>query len=240
MIKNFFSKSWSIIVGFISALKRNKIMEKVLKVKNNQIEIENNVWIDLENDTIYNKFPNIKKLKIIRVIEYPIKIPDIDFKLFSKLSEIEELEIDDRDPKNYSLASVDLSLIWFNRITSDREKTWVYLNFLEILKLKKLRKLLIDTDYVSTNDLMAIFEARAGAQEKFIFEYNLNHPASDAEQPPMIYEEEFDQDSYDKYNELESENVESHLEIGTIDCALVEVVVDRMREEEELKKTKTK
>ena len=53
-------------------------MEKVFKVKNNQIEIKNDVWIDLENDTIYNKFPKIKKLKIIRVIEYPIKIPDID------------------------------------------------------------------------------------------------------------------------------------------------------------------
>tara|TARA_B100001123_G_scaffold13517_1_gene15543 strand:- start:405 stop:1049 length:645 start_codon:yes stop_codon:yes gene_type:complete len=213
-------------------------MEKVFKVKNNQIEIKNDVWIDLENDTIYNKFPSIKRLKIIRIIEYPIKIPDIDFKLFSKLSEIEELEISDRDPKNFSVESADVSLIWFNRITSDREKTWVYLNFLEILKLKKLKKLLINTDYVSTKDLMAIFEERAGAQEKFIFEYNLNHPASDAEQPPMIYEEEFDQDSYDKYNELENENVESNLEIGTIDCALVEVVVDRMREEEELKQNR--
>ena len=213
-------------------------MEKVFKVKNNQIEIKNDVWIDLENDTIYNKFPSIKRLKIIRIIEYPIKIPDIDFKLFSKLSEIEELEISDRDPKNFSVESADVSLIWFNRITSDREKTWVYLNFLEILKLKKLKKLLINTDYVSTKDLMAIFEERAGAQEKFIFEYNLNHPASDAEQPPMIYEEEFDQDSYDKYNELENENVESNLEIGTFDCALVEVVVDRMREEEELKQNR--
>ena len=132
------------------------------------------------------------------------------------MSEIEELEI-----------VLDKGNLWSNRIPSDYEETRIYLNFLEILKLKKLKKLLINTDYVSTKDLMAIFEERAGAQEKFIFEYNLNHPASDAEQPPMIYEEEFDQDSYDKYNELESENVESNLDIGTIDCALVEVVVDR-------------
>ena len=196
-------------------------MEKVFKVKNNQIEIKNDVWIVLENDAIYKRFPNIKKLKIVREFKSPEKVPDIDFKLFSKLSEIEELEI-----------VLDKGNLWSNRIPSDYEETRIYLNFLEILKLKKLKKLLINTDYVSTKDLMAIFEERAGAQEKFIFEYNLNHPASDAEQPPMIYEEEFDQDSYDKYNELESENVESNLDIGTIDCALVEVVVDRMREDE--------
>jgi len=202
-------------------------MEKVFKVKNNQIEIKNDVWIVLENDAIYKRFPNIKKLKIVREFKSPEKVPDIDFKLFSKLSEIEELEI-----------VLDKGNLWSNRIPSDYEETRIYLNFLEILKLKKLKKLLINTDYVSTKDLMAIFEERAGAQEKFIFEYNLNHPASDAEQPPMIYEEEFDQDSYDKYNELESENVESNLDIGTIDCALVEVVVDRMREEEELKQNR--
>ena len=201
-------------------------MEKVFKVKNNQIEIKNDVWIVLENDAIYKRFPNIKKLKIVREFKSPEKVPDIDFKLFSKLSEIEELEI-----------VLDKGNLWSNRIPSDYEETRIYLNFLEILKLKKLKKLLINTDYVSTKDLMAIFEERAGAQEKFIFEYNLNHPASDAEQPPMIYEEEFDQDSYDKYNELESENVESNFQIAnneneTSEISLVEVAVFRMREDE--------
>ena len=71
---------------------------------------------------------------------------------------------------------------------------------------------------------------------EFIYQYNLNHPESDAEYPPMIYEDEFDQNSWDEYNELASENVESNLEImlnekDRSECTLVEVVIFRMREE---------
>ena len=37
-------------------------MKKVFKVKDNQIEIKKNVWVDLDKNTIFKKFPKIKKL----------------------------------------------------------------------------------------------------------------------------------------------------------------------------------
>ena len=48
-------------------------MEKVFKVKNNQIEIKNDVWIVLENDAIYKRFPNIKKLLCGETIIYDLQ-----------------------------------------------------------------------------------------------------------------------------------------------------------------------
>ena len=51
---------------------------------------------------------------------------------------------------------------------------------------------------------MKIFNKKAGVQEKFIFNYNLTHPSYEAEYPPMIYEEEFENKSWKKY--LNSKN----------------------------------
>ena len=82
-------------------------------------------------------------------------------KIFSKLKNLEELGIID-DNENYKL----------DFLNSKSKSTKVYLNFLEILKLKKLKKLYIYTPYVSTKDLMKIFNKKAGVQEKFIFNYN--------------------------------------------------------------------
>ena len=209
-------------------------MKKVFKVRDDQIEIEN-VWIKLEENTIIERFPKITKIIFNRESQTDtpgspddiLTIHNIDFKVFSKLKDLEELGI----IEDFHSGGVFPDLEW-----SNNESTKVYLNFLEILKLKNLKKLYINTDFVSTKDLMKLFELRAGAQEKFIYQYNLNHPESDAEYPPMIYEDEFDQNSWDEYNELASENVESNLEImlnekDRSECTLVEVVIFRMREE---------
>ena len=209
-------------------------MKKIFKVRDNQIEIEN-VWIKLEENTIIERFPKITKIILNRESQTDTPgSPDdlqtihfIDFKVFSKLKDLEELGI----IEDSHSGGVFPDLEW-----SNNESTKVYLNFLEILKLKNLKKLYIYKDFVSTKDLMKLFEARAGVQEKFIYQYNLNHQESDAENPPMIYEEEFDQNSWDEYNELASENVESNLEImlnekDRSECTLVEVVIFRMREE---------
>ena len=56
----------------------------------------------------------------------------------------------------------------------------------------------------------------------------------------MIYEEEFDNESWKKYNDLQSKNVESNFEIATYEnkksgISLVEVAVLRMREDEDNK-----
>ena len=152
-----------------------------------------------------------------------IVVPNIDFKMFSKLKNLEELGI------------IDDNEVLLN---SKSQSTKVYLNFLEILKLKKLKKLYIYTPYVSTKDLMKIFNKKAGVQEKFIFNYNLTHPSYEAEYPPMIYEEEFDNESWKKYNDLQSKNVDSNFEIATYEnkksgISLVEVAVLRMREDED-------
>jgi hypothetical protein len=209
-------------------------MKKVFKVRDDQIEIEN-VWIKLEENTIIERFPKITKIIFNRESQTDtpgspddiLTIHNIDFKVFSKLKDLEELGI----IEDFHSGGVFPDLEW-----SNNESTKVYLNFLEILKLKNLKKLYINTDFVSTKDLLKLFELRAGAQEKFIYQYNLNHPESDAEYPPMIYEDEFDQNSWDEYNELASENVESNLEImlnekDRSECTLVEVVIFRMREE---------
>ena len=209
-------------------------MKKVFKVRDDQIEIEN-VWIKLEENTIIERFPKITKIIFNRESQTDtpgspddiLTIHNIDFKVFSKLKDLEELGI----IEDFHSGGVFPDLEW-----SNNESTKVYLNFLEILKLKNLKKLYIYKDFVSTKDLMKLFELRAGAQEKFIYQYNLNHPESDAEYPPMIYEDEFDQNSWDEYNELASENVESNLEImlnekDRSECTLVEVVIFRMREE---------
>ena len=210
------------------------LMKKAFKVIDNQIEIKKNVWVNLEENTILERFPKITKIILNREsgVSDDTDVHDIDFKIFSKLKDLEELGIIDKGSNS--------NLNWLNN-----KSTKVYLNFLEILKLKNLKKLYIDTDYVSTKDLMKLFEARAGVQEKFIYKYNLNHPASDAEYPPMIYEEEFDQDSWEKYNELESENVESNFQIAnneneTSEISLVEVAVFRMREDEDNKEREEK
>ena len=205
-------------------------MNKTFKVKNNKIEIKKNVWVDLDKNTIFKKFPKIKKLilkrECLNKITKMIVVPNIDFKIFSKLKNLEELGIID-DNENYKL----------DFLNSKSKSTKVYLNFLEILKLKKLKKLYIYRPYVSTKDLMKIFNKKAGLQEKFIFNYNLNHSSSDAEFPPMIYEEEFDEKSWKKYNDLRSKNVESNFEIALYEkqkseISLLEVAVFRMREEE--------
>ena len=202
-------------------------MKKTLKVRNNKIEIKKNVWVDLDNNTIFKRFPKIKKLilkrECLNKITQMIVVPNIDFKMFSKLKNLEELGI------------IDDNEVLLN---SKPQSTKVYLNFLEILKLKKLKKLYIYTPYVSTKDLMKIFNKKAGVQEKFIFNYNLTHPSYEAEHPPMIYEEEFDKESWKKYNNLQSKNVESNFEIATYEnkksgISLVEVAVLRMREDED-------
>ena len=202
-------------------------MNKTFKVKNNKIEIKKNVWVDLDKNTIFKKFPKIKKpilkRECLNKITEMIVVPNIDFKIFSKLKNLEELGI------------IDDELV----IIDDNSKsTKIYLNFLEILKLKKLKKLYIYTPYVSTKDLMKIFNKKAGVQEKFIFNYNLNHSSAEAEFPPMIYEEEFDEKSWKKYNDLRSKNVESNFEIALYEkqkseISLLEVAVFRMREDQE-------
>ena len=105
-------------------------MKKTLKVRNNKIEIKKNVWVDLDNNTIFKRFPKIKKLilkrECLNKITQMIVVPNIDFKMFSKLKNLEELGI------------IDDNEVLLN---SKPQSTKVYLNFLEILKLKKLKKL---------------------------------------------------------------------------------------------------
>lgn len=186
-----------------------------------------NKWQQFNKNFFYQNFPNVKKIILKRICLNKktdiIDVNTIDIKMFSKLKNLETLGIID-DYQNDRLS-------WQN--TGD-VTTHIYLNFLEVLKLKKLKKLVINIDYVCTKDLMEIFEVRAGAQEKFIYKYNLNHPDTNAEFAPMIYEEEFDEDSYQKYLSLRENNKESNLEISlfendTDEISLVEVVVGRFR-----------
>ena len=100
-------------------------MKKVFKVKDNQIEIKKNVWVDLDKNIIFKKFPKIKKLilkrECLNKITKMIVVPNIDFKIFSKLKNLEELGIID-DNENYKL----------DFLNSKSKSTKVYLNFLEI------------------------------------------------------------------------------------------------------------
>ena len=60
-------------------------MKKTLKVRNNKIEIKKNVWVDLDNNTIFKRFPKIKKLilkrECLNKITQMIVVPNIDFKM---------------------------------------------------------------------------------------------------------------------------------------------------------------
>ena len=203
-------------------------MNKVFKInKNNKIFFEKK-WQQFDKDFFYEKFPNIKKLILKRTCLNKkteiIDVHTIDFKMFSKLKNLETLGIiDDYENENLS---------WLN--TGDKF-THIYLNFLEVLKLKKLRKLHIYPPYVSTKDLMKLFNEKAGLQEKYIYKYNLENPQTT--EYPMIYEDEFDEDSYQEYLSLSKDNIESKFEISvhekdTYEITLIETVVGRFRENE--------
>lgn len=185
-----------------------------------------NRWQQFNKDFFYKNFPNIKKLIVKRTCYNKktgnIDFHTIDFKMFSKLKNLETLGIiDDQISENFT---------WLN---TETKSTQIYLNFLEVLKLKKLRNLHIYVPYVSTKDLMKLFNEKAGLQEKYIYKYNLENPQTT--EYPMIYEDEFDKKSYQDYLSLGKKNDESNLTISLSEndngeISLVEVVVERLRE----------
>ena len=71
-------------------------MKKVFKVRDDQIEIEN-VWIKLEENTIIERFPKITKIILNRESQTDAPgssddlqtIHNIDFKVFSKLKDLD-------------------------------------------------------------------------------------------------------------------------------------------------------
>ena len=185
-----------------------------------------NRWQQFNKDFFYKNFPNIKKLIVKRTCYNKktgnIDFHTIDFKMFSKLKNLETLGIiDDQISENFT---------WLN---TETKSTQIYLNFLEVLKLKKLRNLHIYVPYVSTKDLMKLFNEKAGLQEKYIYKYNLENPQTT--EYPIIYEDEFDKKSYQDYLSLGKKNDESNLTISLSEndngeISLVEVVVERLRE----------
>ena len=212
----------------VERYKLGTLMNVTLKINEKNEIFFDKKWQQFDKDFFYKNFPNIKKLILKRTCHNKktdiIYVPDIDFKMFSKLKNLETLGIID-DYENDNLS-------WLN--TGDKS-TNIYLNFLEVLKLKKLKKLHVYEPYISTKDLMKLFNEKAGLQEKYIYKYNLENPQTD--EYPMIYEEEFDEESYQEYLSLSKDNIESEFEISThekdiYDISLVEVVVGRFRENE--------
>ena len=212
----------------VERYKLGTLMNVTLKINEKNEIFFDKKWQQFDKDFFYKNFPNIKKLILKRTCHNKktdiIYVPDIDFKMFSKLKNLETLGIID-DYENDNLS-------WLN--TGDKS-TNIYLNFLEVLKLKKLKKLHVYEPYISTKDLMKLFNEKAGLQEKYIYKYNLENPQTD--EYPMIYEEEFDEESYQEYLSLSKDNIESEFEISThekdiYDISLVEVVVGRLRENE--------
>lgn len=188
-------------------------MKKIFNIKLNQLEIKKGKWIPLHKSFFLKNFPKVKELILKRNCwEASSKhyfFHEIDFQMFSKLKNLEILGIID------------------NASPITRTKG-VYRNFLEILKLKKLRTLIINLDFVSTNELLKLFNKKAGVCEKFLFKYNLKMCPSE-----MIYEEEMDYKSWKKYESLMSINKESNFEIkldekDTGETSLVEQTIQRM------------
>ena len=196
-------------------------MNKSFNLYINQIELKKGKWSLLDKNILFKNFPKIKKLILRRNCKHKIinkiMFHEIDFKIFSKLDNLETLGIIDNHAP-------------FGRT----EK--VYKNFLEILKLKRLKTLYINTDFVSSKDLLKLFNKKAGLCEKFLFKYNLKNSEEIAEFPPIIYEDEMDEKSWRKYNSLKSKNIESNFEIKLYEkdkseTSLVEVAILRMRED---------
>ena len=212
----------------VERYKLGTLMNVTLKINEKNEILFDKKWQQFDKDFFYKNFPNIKKLILKRTCHNKktdiIDVPDIDFKMFSKLKNLETLGIID-DYQNDNLS-------WLN--TGDKS-TNIYLNFLEVLKLKKLKKLHVYEPYISTKDLMKLFNEKAGLQEKYIYKYNLENPQTT--EYPMIYEDEFDEESYQEYNSLSKDNIGSEFEISThekdtYEITLIETVVGRFRENE--------
>ena len=123
----------------------------------------------------------------------------LDLKLFNKLRNLEEFQIG-----AYSYHVIK------------------YKNILEILKLKKLKKISIDTELNFTKaEVAKIFNSRAGDKEKFMLNYNIKNKND-------TYQDEYEltDKEWDKYSKIKGKK-ESNLIIW--DTPLVSLMFDRIR-----------